>query len=177
MFDTHFFLGKIIKSHGLKGEVRAFFDSNSSFSSFLNLREVFIEEGEQSLRSLALENIRHVGLSHFILKFKALDTVDSVEKLVGKSLFLPLDLLPALGEEEFYYHEVIGFEIEDKVLGKIGVVKDIIPMPAQDLICVEYQRKEIFIPILHQFVPQINRSKRVLYTELPEGLVDVYLKP
>jgi 16S rRNA processing protein RimM len=176
MFDTHFFLGKITKLHGLKGQVRAFFDSNSSFSSFLNLKEVFIEE-ERLLRSLALENVKHIGVSNFILKFKTLDTVDSVENLVGKSLFLPLDSLPILGDEEFYYHEVIGFEIEDKILGKIGIIKDIIAMPAQDLICVEYQRKEIFIPILHQFVPQINRSKRVLYTELPEGLVDVYLKP
>jgi 16S rRNA processing protein RimM len=177
MFETHFFLGKITKLHGLKGEVRAFFDSNSSFSSFLNLKEVFIPEGGQLLRSFALENVRHVGFSHFILKFKRLDTVDSVEKLVGKSLFLPLDLLPPLGEEEFYYHEVIGFEIEDRVLGKIGVIKDIISMPAQDLICVEYEQKEILIPIIHQFVPRVDRGKRVLYTDLPQGLVDVYLEP
>ncbi|MCS6905127.1 MAG: ribosome maturation factor RimM [Bacteroidia bacterium] len=173
MLDDFFLLGKITKAHGLKGEVKAFFDVDD-YTSFLQLREVYVQYNNQALRKLCIQRLRHLGALNFLLKFESLDTLDSVEYLIGQSLFLPISLLPPLSEEEFYYHEVIGFEVVDSKFGKLGIVKEIIPMPAQDLLCVRCGEKEILIPITHSFVPRVDRNSKLLYTVLPEGLLEVF---
>lgn len=91
-------------------------------------------------------------------------------------MFLPLDQLPQLEEGQFYFHEIIGFQVEDENEGPLGTVKDVYEAGEQYLIAMNYQDREVLIPLNDDIIPKVNKEKKIVHTRLPEGLLDVYLE-
>ena len=87
-----------------------------------------------------------------------------------------LDLgLPKLEGNKFYFHEVIGFEIEDQRLGVFGKIVSINDTSAQALFEVVNGSVEILVPMIDQFLVKIDRENKKVIMNLPEGLVEMYL--
>lgn len=95
--------------------------------------------------------------------------------LKGKQVYLPLSHLPELKGNKFYYHEIIGFNVEDKVKGSIGKVKDIFDGNAHPILVVMNGEKEILLPLNDSVVERLDKSSGVIYVTAPDGLVDLYL--
>ena len=172
--DSCFQLGYLAKIHGLKGEIKAIFEADDP-STYLKLESVFVQRG-QTLIPFFIENIRQ-GSSSLLLKFEGIDTPEEASELSGSKLYLPLDLLPQLGEDEFYFHEIIGFEAIDSQYGSIGRIQDYYSMGPQDILQVMDNDKEILIPMSRDFIQSVNKEEKVIKFELPDGLIDVYLNP
>jgi 16S rRNA processing protein RimM len=88
-------------------------------------------------------------------------------------MFLPLDLLPELKGKQFYFHEVIGFQVVDKDTGPLGTVKEFYAMAAQDLMVMSYQGKEVLIPVNDELVLNADKVNKIVNVDLPTGLVDL----
>jgi 16S rRNA processing protein RimM len=93
-------------------------------------------------------------------------------------------MLPKLTGNKFYFHEVIGFEVEDKRLGVVGKIQSINDSTAQPLFEVinreidssgSEQVKEILIPMVDHFLVKIDRDNKKVIMDLPEGLIEMYL--
>lgn len=172
--DNCFQLGYIAKVHGLHGEVGIVLDVDYP-EDYEDLKHVFVEQ-KSRLVPFFLE---HFVVSHsnkVLAKFEDFDTVEDAEKLVGSAIYLPLSELEPLEEDQYYYHELIGFEVIDKSLGKIGEVKVIYDLETQDLLGVEHKGKEVLIPIQDQIVLKVDKTEKKVYCLLPEGLLDIYLE-
>ena len=65
---------------------------------------------------------------------------------------MPLELLPKLEGNKFYYHEVIGFTIKDSNFGEVGIIKAINDSTAQALFEVDRDGTEILIPMNDEFI-------------------------
>src|SRR5690606_42027001 len=89
------------------------------------------------------------------------------------------DALPIFSGDKFYFHEVIGFEVEDQRLGSVGTIQSINDSSAQPLFEVIktdiYGSKEILIPMIDQFLVKIDRTNKKVIMDLPEGLIEMYL--
>ena len=94
---------------------------------------------------------------------------------MGCELYLPLSFLPKLEGNQFYYHEVIGFEIEDQRLGVFGKIVSINDSTAQPLFEVLNGAVEMLIPMIDHFLVKIDRENKKVIMNLPEGLVEMYL--
>jgi 16S rRNA processing protein RimM len=97
------------------------------------------------------------------------------QSLKGSKLYLPLEFLPELAEDQFYFHEIIGFSISDQqggVLGKILTVYDAGP---QDIIAFEHRDKEILLPINEQTILRVDKAGQTIHVSIPDGLLDIYL--
>ncbi|MDX5479317.1 ribosome maturation factor RimM [Fontibacter flavus] len=172
--DNCFQLGYIAKVHGLHGEVGIVLDVDYP-EDYEDLKHVFVEQ-KSRLVPFFLE---HFVVSHsnkVLAKFEDYDTVEDATKLVGSALYLPLSELEPLQEDQYYYHELIGFEVIDESLGKIGEVKVIYDLETQDLLGVEHQGKEVLIPIQDQIVLKVDKAEKKVYCLLPAGLLDIYLE-
>jgi 16S rRNA processing protein RimM len=88
-----------------------------------------------------------------------------------------LEALPPLSGNKFYYHEVIGFTVSDAQLGEVGEVKDVLTGAAQHLLQVFKGKTEILIPILDTMIVSVDRNARVIHTNVPDGLVEMYTNP
>jgi len=95
--------------------------------------------------------------------------------LTGNILFLPLSFLPPLGDTDFYFHELDGYTIHDAVKGNIGMITEVTDYGSSMVASTTFNQKEILIPLQKLFIKRIDRINKILYTDLPEGLVDMYL--
>ncbi|RYJ40128.1 Ribosome maturation factor RimM [Flavobacterium anhuiense] len=109
------------------------------------------------------------------VRFEDVNTEEDADALVGSPIYLPLTMLPKLTGNKFYFHEVIGFEIEDKRLGVFGKITSINDSTAQPLFEVLNGEVEILVPMIDQFLVKIDRENKKVIMDLPEGLVEMYL--
>ena len=168
-----FYLGKIAKKFSYKGEVLAYLDTDEP-ELYENLESVFVECNKH-LVPFFIENSSLHKNDFLRIRFEDVTTEEEADAIIGNAIYLPLQLLPKLSGNKFYFHEVIGFEIEDKRLGIIGKIVSINDTSAQPLFEVIYGDVEILVPMIDQFLVKIDRENKKVIMDLPEGLVEMYL--
>ena len=171
--DKCFYVGKIVKTHGLKGEVTLRID-NEQFDDIEELNYFLLDVNEQ-LIPYFIEDIAYHSNKAFVL-FQDLKTLEAANQFVGKSAYLPLDLLPEKEGNDFYSHEVVGYLVVDEEKGEIGNVNEIIEYPTQSIIQIIKDGKEILIPIHDDILKDVNREEKKIYIKAPNGLIDMYLE-
>ncbi|WP_181304436.1 ribosome maturation factor RimM [Rufibacter sp. XAAS-G3-1] len=173
--DACFQLGYIMKTHGTKGQVVAFFDVDFP-EEYDELESVFLLINGK-LVPFFIDDLNPQDKGRSILKFEDVKTVADAEKLKGTAIYLPLNQLPELEEDQFYFHEVIGYLVVDEQLGELGTVQTFFDLPNQDLLAMDYQGHEVLIPVQDEIILRTNKDERKLYVNLPEGLLEVYTQP
>lgn len=163
-------VGYVSKTHGLKGEVTVTLDSRA-FVDFDALEALFAELQDNPIpyfieRASARDN-------KVLIKFEDIDTIEAAAALVGSSLYVPHDHRPPSGEDNFYTDEVIGYWVHDEIHGAIGTVQGVMEAGPKQLLMVEYQTREVLIPIDSPFVKQIDKKSRTLTVALPDGLLEL----
>ena len=171
--DNCFELGKITKTHGLKGEVVLWLDVDFP-EDYEDLESILLEERGE-LVPYFMESYRLSG-NRAIVKFEDIDTFEKAELMINLQAFLPLEDLPELDKNQFYYHEIIDYKVVDKNLGELGTVQTVHSMQAQDLLVMDYKGKEVLIPVISEIVLNADKEAKVLNVNLPDGLLEVYLE-
>ncbi len=171
--DNCFELGKITKTHGLKGEVVLWLDVDFP-EDYEDLESILLEERGE-LVPYFMESYRLSG-NRAIVKFEDIDTFEKAELMINLQAFLPLEDLPELDKNQFYYHEIIDYKVIDKNLGELGTVQTVHSMQAQDLLVMDYKGKEVLIPVISEIVLNADKVAKVLNVNLPDGLLEVYLE-
>ena len=166
--NSCFKIGYIAKTHGLKGGVTAVFSEAGEFES---LESVFIEV-KHNLVPYFVESFSDRGEKGFI-KFEDINTFEQAEALKGCSIYLPKTVRPKLKRGDFYNDEVVGFEVEDLNMGILGGVKEIMESGPNRLLAIDRSGKEVLIPVNGPFIKSVNKSKKKILTELPEGFLDL----
>lgn len=167
-------LGHVSKLHGVKGEVVIVLDVDDA-TRYKKLESVFIEINGQ-LVPFFIEGIT-IKNKQAIVKLDGINTTDQASMINNMEVYLPLSLLPKLNDNTFYFHEIIGFTVNDKTHGNIGTVEAVLEFPGQNIIQVrDGNKNEILIPLRNEFIIKIDRENKSLNVNTPEGLIDVYLK-
>lgn len=176
--DETYQLGYILKTHGLRGHVAAHFDVDD-VADYLKLKKVYLTlpGAPTKLVEHKVEKVQAQSGNKVLLKLHGIERIEEAELLRGSQLHLPLTQLPELEDDQFYFHDVIGFTVVDENLGPLGLVENFYELPQQDMLAMRYQGQEVLIPVVDELVSHANQEKKEIYVNLPEGLLDVYLKP
>lgn len=170
--DECFQLGKITKPFGFKGQVVFFLDVDCP-DDYEGLDAVFVET-KSGLVPYFIKELNING-NKAVVTFEEL-TADEAHSLVGCRLFLPLEMLPKLTGNKFYFHEVIGWHVVDAEKGDIGTIESVMENPAQPLFQIMKNGVEILIPIIDPVIKKVDRKEKIMYIEAPNGLIDLYLQ-
>ena len=165
-----YYLGRIVKPFSYKGELVLFFDVDNIYE-YEGLEYVYIEINNRLVK-YNIETFRLHG-NKVVVTFEDLSP-EEANVLVGKELYLPLSFLPELKGNQFYFHEVIGFEVIDKEKGNIGKIKEFIDTN-QTIMIIENGEKEILIPVVDEVIDRLDRDAKTMYITAPDGLIDIYL--
>ncbi len=168
-----FYLGKIVSKYSYKGEVLVKLDTDDP-EIYEKMESVFVSLGN-SLVPFFIDNCRLHKSSLLRIKFEDVSTEEAADQIMGAELYLPLQLLPKLTGNKFYYHEVIGFTLQDSVHGDIGVIKSVNDSASQALFEVVKDNKQLLIPINDDIITSVDRENKTIFVTTPEGLVDLYL--
>ena len=167
-----FYLGRVAKTHGIKGEVTLRLDVDDP-SAYRNMK-YFLLEINKVLTPFFVERLTNSG-DKFYISIQDIKTVEAASALTGKEVYLPLEMLPTLSGKQFYYHEVKGFLAVDEEKGELGPINDVLEYPTQAILQVFKDKKEILIPILEHVIQKVDRKAKKLYIKAPVGLIDMYL--
>lgn len=168
-----FYLGKVVRKHSFKGEVVIKLDTDEP-ELYQNMDAVFLEAGNNFIPFFIEKSLLQKG-NQLRVQFEGFTTEEDADSIMKCGVYLPLTLLPKLTGNKFYYHEVIGFTIEDANYGYVGSLAGVNDKTAQPLFVVENGDKEILIPMIDDFIKNVDRINKKIVVETPEGLIEMYL--
>ena len=167
----YFKIGKLAASHGLNGDL-VLQHSLGKKTSLRGLETIFIETTKENflpyfIKSTAIKNDEQV-----FIKLEGIDTKETARKLTPREVWL--------SEEDFTRFaakaapiSLLGYTIIDKK-EKIGEVIEVIEQPHQVLCTILYKGKEALIPIHEESLEKMDKKNKVLYVNLPDGLLEIY---
>jgi len=162
-----FKVGYVAKTHGLAGEVTV--NTLPECPDLSSVENVFLEKAG-NLVPYFIKSISIKGDKAFV-KFDDVNSIDSASELKGSSLYLAKSERPKLSRGEFYNDEVVGFEVfEEESLGKIVSVMEAGP---SRFLVLDYNGKEVLIPTSGPFIKSVNKTKKRITVELPEGFLEL----
>ncbi|MFB4167521.1 ribosome maturation factor RimM [Virgibacillus sp. JSM 102003] len=171
MTDKMFNVGKIVNTHGIKGEVKVLriSDFDERFEAGGTL---FIVKENKTPIELEIDSHRvHKGFD--LLQFKGFDNISDVEHYKGAYLKITEDQLTDLDEDEYYYHEIIGCDVYLNSGEKLGVIKEILSPGANDVWVMKQDKgKDVLIPYIEEVVKQVDVEASKVIIEPMEGLLD-----
>lgn len=164
-------LGKITKPQGLKGmfRVRAFGIESENLERAPRL---YIEDSNRGYTGFKVKSItRRKGF--FIVKLAGLDHINEVEPVVGNEIFMSEDDLEPLGDDEFYWYELVGLSVQTDKGKNLGRVQSIIPTGANDVLQVRRKNgREYLIPYIDDVIIEVDTEKGVIIIDPIPGLLD-----
>ncbi|MEV9640260.1 ribosome maturation factor RimM [Mammaliicoccus sciuri] len=167
-----FNVGKIVNTHGIKGEVRVmsttdFPDERYAVGSEL---AIFMPKSKTPIYVKVASHRKHKNFN--LLTFEGYPTINDVEKLRDGIVKVSEKELTELEENEFYYHEIIGCRVITETGEDIGKVTEIIETGANDVWTVTpTEGKPHYIPYIEDVVKDIDIEEQVITIELMEGLL------
>jgi len=168
-----FYLGKIVKKYSFKGELLVKLDTDEP-ELYDGLESVFVDL-RNNLVPFFIESSQLHKSELLRIKFEDVDTEQDADSLLKCDLYLPLEFLPKLEDGKFYFHEIIGFKVEDVNFGAVGIVKSINDTTSQPLFEINRDGIEILIPMNDAFIKKVDKKKKIITVDTPEGLIDLYL--
>ncbi|MFN7774927.1 ribosome maturation factor RimM [Flavobacterium sp.] len=168
-----FYLGKIAKKFSFKGEVLLYLDTDQP-ELYENMESVFVDLGKNLVPFFIETAQLHKG-DFLRVKFEDVDTEAEADEILGSEVYLPLSALPPLEGTQFYFHEILGIAVEDQRLGPIGEIVGVNDTTAQPLFEIEWNTRQILVPMIDDFIIEVNRAQKKIILNTPEGLVDLYL--
>ena len=168
-----FYLGRIVSKFSFKGEVLIKLDTDEP-ETYLEMESVFVDY-DNNLVPFFIEKSSLQKSNLLRVKFEEVDSEEDAEDLMKCDLYLPLNLLPQLNDDQFYFHEVIGFTVEDANYGTVGTLTGINDTTSQALFEIEKNGKQVLIPMNDQFLVKVDKQNKKIHVKTPEGLIDLYL--
>jgi len=163
-------IGRIVRPHGLTGgmKVLSYLESDGVLQ---NLKEVSIGRNEREVETFPLQAVQ-TGKGYYILKLKGIEGRDSVEGLVGSSVWMPLTNMETLPEGEYYWSEIVGLNVITEDGKDLGRIESVFPTGSNDVYVCKGGGKEILLPAISDVVRKIDKKSKVMVVRLLEGLAE-----
>jgi 16S rRNA processing protein RimM len=161
-------VGRVLRPHGVRGEVSVeiLSDAAERFSPGAKLAAGDPDQ-PSTLRELQVEASRlHQG--RMLLRFAGVGDRDAVEPLRGQWLSIPLEDARDLAPDEYWPHQLVGLRVVDSDGRERGVVADVLPGAANDLLAVRRgDGRQALVPAVAALVTVELEAGRVLVRALP----------
>lgn len=169
-----FFVGTVVSKYSFKGEVLLKLDTDEP-EQYQSVESLFLAQNNTLIPYFVVKSSMHKpGLLR--IKLEDISSEEDANLLLKAKAYLPLSELPPLSGNKFYYHEVIGYAVEDKNLGKLGNVTRVNEHTAQATLEVDIDGKNALIPIVDDIILQVDRNAKTLHVSTPQGLIDLYIQ-
>jgi 16S rRNA processing protein RimM len=173
MMDNYVEVGYTGKPHGINGQLKLVVEEAFE-RDVLQSNVLFIDMKGHPI-PFFVEDLS-VG-NAWIVKFEDVDTRESAAGLSSKGIFLRReDLMPPEArdpDEEPNYLLYVGYFVVDTELGVIGNITDIYDLGMQTLAGVQYQGREVLVPMHPDLIREIHDDVRELVMELPKGILEL----
>ncbi len=148
-------VGKLGSTYGIRGWVRVY-SSTEQAESIFSYQPWFLKiNGEW--QEVVLESFKQHN-HEFIAKLKGIDNREDAQTLTNTEIGVDLAAFPALDDEDFYWHDLIGCEVVNLQGYRLGKVSELMETGSNDVLVVKanlndaFGKQERLIPFLYKNV-------------------------
>ena len=153
------YIGKIVNTHGLKGEMRIISDFKYKNEVFKVNNELYVNDNKYIINSYRKHKIFDmVTLSN-------INTIDDALELKGNNVYINKDSYTFNG---YLDEELIGLDVYDKDIYK-GKITDIYKTSTNDLLVIEGNKRHM-IPNIDNFIEKVDLKNNKIYINYIKGL-------
>jgi len=159
--------GKIVGTHGIKGEVRIdpWCDSPAFLAAFKTL--YLDDKGETFVK---VKSRPHKNIT--LCKIEGVDTVEAAERLRGKIVYINRDEIQ-LDEGVHFVQDLIGLEVRDVNTDEVlGTLTDVLRTGANDVYEITRGGKQYLAPVIDEVVREINVEDGYVLLSPMKGIFD-----
>ena len=161
-------IGKIINTHGLKGEVKVsvWTDFPEDFES---LKYALTKHGGAEKR-LEINGVKYQK-NNIIVKFREINSIEEAQGYKNAVLYVPKEELPELPENVYYIADLIDCAVFSEAGEKIGVLYDVFSTGSNDVYDIKRENaKNLLVPIIDGVVKSVDIQNKKIVIKIPEGL-------
>jgi len=160
-------VGRIGRAHGVQGEATVEVRTDDPDQRFAIGATLTIENN----RVLTITNSRwHNQI--LLLTFAGITNRDQIEELRDQLLHSEVDT-ESNSPGEYHFQQLIGCQVKLENMKELGLVREIIQLPGQDLLAIDTPNGEVLIPMVKQIIISVDISAKLIVVNPPEGLLDV----
>ncbi len=170
--STLVLLGKVVGTHGIRGQLRVAPFSGEG-DTFRSLDRVILKDasGKEETFDVSAASVHGRKI---LLALKGMESINQVEPLVGRELYVQRSQLPPLAEDEFYWFDLIGLRVVTVDGMELGRLESIMETGSNDVYVVRSaEKKEYLIPAIEEVVSAIDLESGVMTVSPLEGLLDL----
>lgn len=161
-------VGRIVKTHGLNGEVSFLPFSDAPLDLLCGL-DIWVVPPSPSVRTSRFESWRP-GPKGPIVKLGGIDSIDIARTVTGRELLVRADSLPESWVQE-PEEDFIGMRVSDEIHGDLGEIEDVIETGANDVWVVSGGYGEVLIPVIDDVVLDVDHEAGSVAVRLLPGLL------
>jgi 16S rRNA processing protein RimM len=156
--------------HGIRGEVTGRLSGVEA--GWLQGRSGVILRGtDGSETPVVVERIRPKK-DFWILRLDVLQDREAAEASRGAVLLVSRDELPEPTDDEWYVADLVGLAVESDTGEALGVLEEVLKLPANDVFVVRGARGEILLPVIDEVVRSVDLRQKKVVVQLLPGLVE-----
>ncbi|MBP1716474.1 MAG: rimM [Deltaproteobacteria bacterium] len=171
MEDTLLWVGRIVKTQGIKGQVRLFASVEGAAGDFPKGTIIYLKDPQGTRKRQVTVASSRVQHPFTILSFQEIQRIEDAQDWVGCSAFICKESLAALPPDEFYAYQLFGLQVKTEQGASLGVLEEIIPTGSNDVFVVRKGGQEILLPATDEVVLRVDVAKKEMTVRLLEGLL------
>ncbi len=164
-------LGSLAKTHGVHGAYILQLSSHKS-EDIPEIESVFIYI-DGLMVPYFISNLSERDQSSMIIMFDDINSKDKAEEFAGRDIYIPADILNSAEGNRNKDPDITGYKVVDKKHGDIGKIKSIVSIHNNPLLKLKSGKNEYLIPFHDDFIENTDHKKKTIYTDLPEGLLEI----
>lgn len=162
-------IGQLTKPHGIKGEV-AFHFTDDIFDRTEEC-DYLICLMDGILVPFFMEEYRFKNDTVALVKFEGVDTAEQARRFTNIEVYFPTKF--AEESDELSWSYFVGFHLNDEHFGDLGEVEAVDETTINTLFLVRRPNgDELLIPAQEAFITDMDHKQRIIYVDLPEGMVE-----
>jgi len=163
-------VGAITSTHGVRGEVKVF-PTTDDAKRFSKLKEVEMEAKEGTI-TLHIKGVKYFK-QFVILKFAEYDSLNEVESIKGRKLFVTRKNAVKLQKDEYFIADLIGLTVIDEGKQLEGTLTDVLQTGANDVYDITLKDgRNLLLPAIADCVLKVDLENEVIKIHILEGLLD-----
>lgn len=163
-------VGAITSTHGVRGEVKVF-PTTDDAKRFSKLKEVELETKEGTT-TLHIKGVKYFK-QFVILKFAEYDSLNDVESIKGRKLFVTRKNAVKLQKDEYFIADLIGLKVVDEEKQLEGTLTEVLQTGANDVYDIALaDGRNFLLPAIADCVLHVDLENKVIKIHIMEGLLD-----
>jgi 16S rRNA processing protein RimM len=172
--STQLRVGRLVRAHGLKGAIKLELYTDSPDTRFAKGAVLTLQVPETSPwfgKTLTVTELRWYNQSPVVF-FEGITDRNQAETLIRAILLVDQPISNVAPEPDAWYdHQLIGLKVRREGV-EIGTITRVDHLPAQDLLAIDFEGREVLLPFVKALVPQVDSVAGFIEITPPGGLFE-----